>query len=321
MKAVIYRRYGPGSVELQEIPQPTLGAGEVLVRVRASSVNPVDWYGVYAPPFVRVLSRQLLRPKDPSLGFDLAGTVESVSEGVNAPRPGDDVFGSANGSWAEYAATPATRLARIPAGISFEEAAGVPVAGLTALQALRDHAAVEPGERVLINGASGGVGTYAIQIAKALGAEVTAVCSTGNVELARSLGADHVVDYTREDFTLLSEPHDVMIDIAGSRSFLRFRRVLTPDATVVVVGAKMSWSLLGPLKHMVGTSIQAIGRSQGVKVFMAKVETPDLSRVAELMQAGKVRTVIDRSYPLSEAVEALRYLGQRHAKGKIILSV
>lgn len=321
MKAVIYERYGPGSVEVQDVPTPAVGVDEVLVRVRASSVNPVEWYAVYAPPFVRVLSGQLLRPKDTSLGYDLAGTVETVGESVTELRPGDEVFGSASGSWAEYASTSADRLARIPGGISFEEAAGVPVAGLTALQALRDQAAVEAGQRVLINGASGGVGTYAIQIARALGAEVTAVCSTQNVELARSLGADSVVDYTREDFTRLRERHDVFIDIAGSRSFLRSRRTLTPEATVVVVGAKMSWSLLGPLKHMAGTFIQALGHSQKVKVFIAKVETQDLSLVAELMRAGKVRTVIDRRFQLSEAVEALRYLGQGHAKGKVILSV
>ena len=321
MRAVVYTRYGLDSVEVQEIPKPTAGAGEVLVGVRATSVNPVEWYSVYAPPFVRVVSRQLLRPRDPSLGFDLAGTVEAVGAGVTEVQPGDDVFGSANGSWADYATTTTDRLARIPAGVSFEEAAGVPVAGLTALQALRDQAGVEPGQRVLINGASGGVGTYAIQIAKALGAEVTAVCSTQNVDLARSLGADRVVDYTREDFTRGAERHDVMIDIAGSRSFVRCRRVLTPGATVVVVGAKMSWSVLGPLKHMVGALVQAVGRSQRVKVFVAKVETSDLAVVAGLMQAGKVRTVVDRRYELSQAVEALRYLGEGHARGKIILSV
>ncbi len=321
MKAVLYRRYGLQSVELQEIPRPTVGAGEALIRVRASSVNPADWYGVYAPPFVRVLSGQLRRPKDPSLGFDVAGTVEAVGEDVSELQPGDDVFGSADGAWAEYVTTATDRLARMPAGVSFEEAAGVPVAGLTALQALRDQAAVEPGQRVLINGASGGVGTYAVQIARASGAHVTAVCSTQNVELVRSLGAEHVVDYTRDDFTRLGERHDVMIDIAGSRSFLSSRRVLLPGATVVVVGAKMSWSMLGPLKHMAGTLIQAIGRSQTAKFFIAKVETRDLSTVAELMQAGKVRTVIDRRYELGQAVEALAYLGEGHAKGKIVLSV
>jgi NADPH:quinone reductase-like Zn-dependent oxidoreductase len=321
LKAIVYERYGLEAVELREVEKPLIGDDQVLVRVHASSVNPVEWYGVYAPPFVRVISRQLRRPKDPSLGVDLAGTVEAVGKDVTVFRPGDEVFGASDASWAEYAAAGATKLARKPANLSFEEAAGVPVAGLTALQALRDRGAVQPGQKVLINGASGGVGTYAIQIAKALGADVTAVCSTQNVELARSLGADRVVDYTREDFTQLAQRHDLIIDIAGSRSFAKLRRVLTRKGTVVVVGAKMKYSLLGPLKHMIGTLVEAIGRSQKAKLFMAEVKTPDLAYMGELIESGKVRSVIDRRYPLSDAVEALRYLGQGHAQGKIILSV
>jgi NADPH:quinone reductase-like Zn-dependent oxidoreductase len=321
MKAVVYERYGPDAVELREVAKPQVDDDQVLFRVHASSVNPVEWYGVYAPPFVRVISRQLRRPKDPSLGADLAGTVEAVGKDVTAFQPGDEVFGLSGASWAEYATAPATKLARKPANVSFEEAAGVPIAGLTALQALRDHGAVQPGQKVLINGASGGVGTYAVQIAKVLGADVTAVCSTQNVELARSLGADRVIDYTREDFTQLAERHDLIVDIAGSRSFWKLRRVLTPQGTVVVVGAKMKYSLLGPLKHMIGTLVEAIGRSQKAKVFMAEVTTADLAYVGELMESGKVRSVIDRRYPLSEAVEALRYLGEGHAQGKIVLSI
>jgi NADPH:quinone reductase-like Zn-dependent oxidoreductase len=321
LKAVVYERYGPEAVELREVEKPLTGDDQVLVRIRASSVNPVDWYGVYAPPFVRVISRQLRRPKDHNLGVDIAGTVEAVGKDVTTFRPGDDVFGSSDASWAEYAAVPAAKLARKPACMSFEEAAGVPVAGLTALQALRDHGAVQPGRKVLINGASGGVGTYAIQIAKALGAEVTAVCSTQHVELAHSLGADRVVDYTHEDFTRLDQRHDLVIDIAGSRSFAKLRRVLTPQATVVVVGARMKYSLLGPLKHMLGSVVEAVGRSQKVKLFLADVRTSDLAYMGELIESGKVRTVIDRRYPLSQAVEALRYLGQGHAQGKIVLSV
>jgi len=321
VKAIVYERYGPEAVELRDVAEPLVDDDQVLVRVHASSVNPVEWYGVYAPPFVRVISRQLRRPKDSSLGVDLAGTVEAVGEDVTAFRPGDEVFGASGASWAEYAAAPATKLARKPANVSFEEAAAVPVAGLTALQALRDHGGVQSGQKVLINGASGGVGTYAVQIAKTLGADVTAVCSTRNAELARSLGADRVVDYTFEDFTRLGERHDLIIDIAGSRSFAKLRRVLTPHATAVVVGAKMKYSLLGPLKHFAGTSVQAIGRSQQVKFFMAKVETADLAYMGELIASGKVQSVIDRRYQLSEAVEALRYLGEGHAQGKIILNV
>jgi NADPH:quinone reductase-like Zn-dependent oxidoreductase len=271
--------------------------------------------------FVRVISRQLRRPRDHSLGIDLAGTVEAVGGAVTAFRPGDDVFGSSGASWAEYAAAPAARLARKPASVSFEEAAGVPVAGLTALQALRDQGEMEPGQKVLINGASCGVGTYAVQIAKALGADVTAVCSTQNVELARALGADRVIDYTHEDFTQLAQRHDLLIDIAGSRSFAKLRGVLTPQATVVVVGATMKYSLAGPLKHMIGTRVEALGRSQKVKLIMAQVETSDLAYMAELMESGELRSVIDRRYPLSEAVDALRYLGQGHARGKIILCI
>lgn len=321
MKAMVCERYGPDAVELRDVPQPEVGDDQVLVRVRASSVNPAEWYGVYAPPFVRVFSRQLRRPKDPSVGFDVSGTIEAVGKDVTTLAPGDDVFGSATGAWAEQAVASATRLAPKPASVSFEEAAGVPIAGLTALQALRDKGGVQPGQRVLINGASGGVGTFAVQIAKALGADVTAVCSTRNVELVRSLGADRVVDYTREDFTRLGERYDVMIDVAGSRSFRRFRRVLTPEATVVIVGAKMSYSLLGPLKHIAGTMLQSIGRSQKVTFFVAEVNTDDLKFVAGLMESGAVRTVIDRRYELRDAVDALRYLGEGHAQGKVIVTV
>jgi NADPH:quinone reductase-like Zn-dependent oxidoreductase len=247
--------------------------------------------------------------------------VEAVGKNVTGVGPGDEVFGSSPASWAEYAAAPAARLARKPAAISFEEAAAVPVAGLTALLALRDQAAVEPGQKVLVNGASGGVGTYTVQVAKALGADVTAVCSTRNVELVRSLGADRVVDYTRDDFTRLGERHDAMIDIAGSRSFGKFRRVLTPNATVVLVGAKMSYSVLGPLKHIIGTRIRSLGRSQTAKFFIAKVETADLAYLGELMESGKVRSVIDRRYELAAAAEALRYLGEGHAQGKVVLEI
>ena len=210
----------------------------MLIRVQASSVNPAEWYGVTGPYFARLLGGGLRKPKSTSVGADLAGRVEAVGKDVTEFQPGDEVFGTSGAAWAEYAPAREARLVRKPANVSFEEAAAVPIAATTALQALRDKGRVQPGQKVLINGASGGVGTYAVQIAKSFGAEVTAVCSTGNVDLARSLGADHVIDYTQEDFTQLGERHDLMIDIAGSRSFRQFRRVLTPDATVVIVGAK-----------------------------------------------------------------------------------
>lgn len=321
MKAIVHERYGLDALELRELPTPDIGDDEVLVRVRAASVNPVEWYGVYGPPLVRVVSGGLRRPKNRHVGVDLAGTVEAVGKDVTDLGPGDEVFGASRAAWAELAPATAGRLARKPATISFEDAAAVPIAGLTALQAVRDHGAVQAGQKVLVNGASGGVGTFTVQVAKVFGAEVTAVCSTRNVDLARSLGADRVVDYTREDFTRLGERHDVMIDIAGSRSFSTFRDVLTPEARVVLVGAKMSNSVLGPLKHMIGTRLQAIGRSQRVKFFIAKTETADLSYMADLLESGKVRSVIDRRYELKDAVEALRHLGEGHARGKIVLDV
>ena len=231
------------------------------------------------------------------------------------------MFGTALGAWAEYARAREARLVPKPASVSFEEAASVPIAGITALQALRDHGRVQPGQKVLINGASGGVGTFAVQIAKSFGAEVTAVCSTRNVDLVRSLGADRVVDYTQEDFTRRGECHDLMLDIAGSRSFSEFRRVLTPDATAVLVGARMSSRGLGPLSHMIVTRLASLGRSQTATFFVAKITKEDLAVLRELLEAGKVRPVIDRRYELSQVPDALRYLGEGHARGKIVITM
>jgi NADPH:quinone reductase-like Zn-dependent oxidoreductase len=231
------------------------------------------------------------------------------------------VFGATLGAWAEYAPARDVRLVRKPANLSFEEAAAVPVAAITALQALRDHAGVQPGQKVLINGAAGGVGTFAVQIAKWFEADVTAVCSTGNVELIRSLGADRVIDYTQEDFTQLGERHDLMLDIAGSRSFSEFRRVLTPKATVVGVGAPMSNRGLGPLKHIIGTRLTSLGRGQRVINFVAKITKEDLGVMQELLAAGKVTSVVDRRYELSDVPAALRYLGTTHARAKVVITV
>jgi len=321
MNAIVCERYGIDALQLRELDKPTIEDHQVLVRVHASSVNPVEWYGVTGPFFLRLLGRALRKPKDTSVGADLAGRVEAVGKDVTEFQPGDEVFGTSGASWAEYAAAREPRLVRKPANVSFEEAAAVPVAALTALQALRDKGHVQPGQKVLINGASGGVGTYAVQLAKAFGADVTAVCSTGNVDVARSLGADRVVDYTKEDFTKRGERHDLMLDIAGSRPFRAFRRVLTPEATVVVVGAKFpSTKRLGPLSHMVGTFLAGLGRSQKVVFFVAKIEKDDLLVLQELLETGKVRSVIDRSYELREAADALRYLGEGHARGKVVLT-
>src|SRR6188472_3691536 len=317
MKAIVHERYGrPDVLQLRDVEMPVIEDEQVLVRVHASSANPIEWYSVTGLFLVRT-GDGLRRPKTTSVGGDLAGRVEAVGSGVTDFQPGDEVFGTGIGAWAEYSAARAIRLAQKPANVSFEEAAAVPVAGLTALQALRDQGEVEPGQKVLINGASGGVGTYAVQLAKWLGADVTAVCSTGNVELAASLGADRVVDYTREDFTRLSERHELMLDIAGSRSFLECRRVLTPDATVVLVGGPMTYRGLGPLPHIAAMMLKSKGRSQRVKFFTAKIEKADLAVLGELLETGKVRSVIDRRYELSRAPEALAYLGEGHARGKI----
>lgn len=321
MKAIVSERYGsPDLLELREVDMPVIEDHQLLVRVHASSVNPAEWYRVMGPFFARIPSG-LRRPKDSAVGADLAGRVEAVGKDVEEFQPGDEVFGTSGHSWAEYAAAREARLVPKPANLSFEEAAAVPIAAITALQALRDHGKVQPGQKVLINGASGGVGTFAVQLAKSFGADVTAVCSTRNVDLVRSLGADHVVDYTQEDFTRGDERHDLMLDIAGSRSFSDFRRVLTPRATVVLVGAPMSARGLGPLSHIIGTRLKSLGRSQTVTFFVAKITKEDLVFLQELLAAGTVTPVIDRRYELSQVPEALRYLGERHARGKVVITV
>jgi NADPH:quinone reductase-like Zn-dependent oxidoreductase len=321
MKAIAHERYGrPEVLKLRDVETPLIEDDQVLVRVHASSVNPVEWYGVTGPYFAR-LGNGLRIPESTAVGSDLAGRIEAVGRGVKDLQPGDEVFGTSGYSWAEYAPAREGKLALKPANLSFEEAAAVPIAALTALQALRDKGQVQPGQKVLINGASGGVGTYAVQIAKSFGADVTAVCSTRNMELVRSLGADRVVDYTREDFTKRGERHDLMLDIAGSRSFWAFRRALTPEATVVLVGGPMKYRGLGPLPHLAGTWLKSRARSQTVTFFLAKITTEDLTVMKELFEAGKVRSVIDRTYQLSEAVEALAYLGEGHARGKVVITV
>jgi len=321
MKAIVHERYGrPGVLELREVDMPVVGDDQVLVRVHASSVNPAEWYQVTGPLFARP-SSGLLKPKTKLVGTDLAGRVEAVGKAVEDFRPGDEVLGVAPGAWAEYAVAREARLAPKPANVSFEEAAAVPIAAITALQALRDHGNVQPGQKVLINGASGGVGTYAVQIAKVLGADVTAVCSTRNVEQARSLGADRVVDYTQEDFTRRGERHDVLLDIAGSRSFRKCKRVLTPEATVVLVGGKMTYRGLGPLPHLAGMFLASRFGSRKGKFFVAKLTAENLKFLADLMEAGKVRSVIDRRYELAQTGDALAYLGETHARAKVVITV
>jgi NADPH:quinone reductase-like Zn-dependent oxidoreductase len=312
MRAVVRDRYGLDAVELRELEAPETTAERVLVRVRAASVNPVEWYETAGRPYFIRPMLGVRRPRTNRIGSDFAGVIEST---------GEEVYGVANGTFAECVTARPDRIAPKPANLTFEEAAAVPIAAVTALQALRDKGGLQPGQHVLINGASGGVGTFAVQLAKSFGAEVTGVCSTDKAELARSLGADHVVDYTREDFTRGDRRYDLMVDIAGSRSFLECRRVLAPGATVVVVGGSKSNRPLGPLAHVIGSRLKAIGRSQSATFFVAQITTADLVFLKEQIEAGKLTPVIDRRYDLPETLAALRYLGEGHARGKIVISV
>ena len=320
MKAIVCSSYGrPDVLEVAEVEKPALADDLVLVKVRAASVNPADWYGVAGPLIVRP-STGLFKPRSDRTGIDFAGTVEAVGKDVTHVSPGDDVFGARSGALAEYVTVRDAVVAK-PANLTFEEAAAVPVAAITALQGLRDKGQLQAGQQVLINGASGGVGTFAIQIAKALGAEVTAVCSTGNVEQARSLGADHVVDYTREDFTRSDRRYDLLLDVAGGKSWSQLRRVLTQDATVVIVGAQKR-RLVGPIGHIVRLRVASLLRgSQKAVFFIAKTNRADMEILRELLETGKVKPVVDRKYELAETADAFRYLGEGHARGKVIVTV
>ncbi len=321
MKAIVHDTFGSPDVrELKELALPDVADDGVLVRVHAASVNPADWYGMTGRPWLARPAVGLRTPKETRIGVDFAGTVDAVGGEITQFKPGDEVFGGRTGALAEYVCCRGA-IALKPANVTMEEAAAVPVAGLTALQGLRDKGKLQPGQKVLINGASGGVGTFAVQIAKALGAEVTAVCSTGNVEIARSLGADHVVDYTREDFTRSDQRYDLLLDIAGSRSWSAYKRVLKPGAMLVVVGAPKGTRLLGPLSHIARMRLASVGNSRTVVFFIAKMSKPDMAYLGELLESGAVKPVIDRRYELSDAADAFRYLGEGHAQGKIVVTV
>ena len=320
MKAFVYERYGsPEVLELREIEKPIPSDEEVLVRVHATSVNPVEWHTMTGL-FLARLTGGLLKPKETRLGVDFAGVVEAVGKNVKDFQIGDEVFGGRNGAFAEYVCV-RKAIALKPTNISFQQAAALPVAALTALQGLRDHGKIRPGSKVLINGASGGVGTFAVQIAKALGAEVTAVCSTPNVELAKSLGADQVVDYTKEDFTRSGQRYDLLLDIAGSRSWSQYKRILTKDAILVIVGAKTKNRIIGPLNHVINLKLASLGASQKVAFFIAQFKREDFAVLRELVETGKVTPVIDRQYEFDELPEAMRYLGTGHARGKIVVTM
>lgn len=319
MKAIVFRRYGsPDVLELADVEEPVVADDGVLVRVRAASVNALDWHRMRGEPLVGRLGDGLRRPKDGALGVDVAGHVEAVGRNVTELRPGDEVFGARTGAFAEYVS--GRTFVPKPAGLTFEEAAAIPVAATTALLGLRDRGALQSGQRVLINGASGGVGTFAVQIARALGARVTAVCSTPNVEMVRSLGADRVIDYTREDFTRSVEPYDLILDIAGSRPLLACRRVLAARGTLVVVGGPGGrW--LKPVDRMVKAAVLSRFGSQRMVPFLAQITRDDLMVLKELIDAGKVTPVIDRTYPLRDVPDAIRYLEAGHARAKVVISV
>jgi NADPH:quinone reductase-like Zn-dependent oxidoreductase len=322
MKAIVQDRFGsPDVLELREIDKPEVGDDDVLVRVHAASVNPADWYAMAGIPYVAPPQMGLRKPRSNRLGIDLAGVVAAVGRNVARLKAGDEVFGGGTGALAEYVAVPEDGLVLKPANLSFGQAAAVPVAALTALQGLRDKGQLQPGQQVLINGASGGVGTFAVQIAKSFGVDVTGVCSTRNVEMVGSLGADQVIDYTQEDFTRRDRRYDLLLDVAGSRSWSACRRVLNPQATLVMVGAPKGNPLMGPLGHIVKVRLASLRASQRVVFFISKLNNQDLHVLRELLEAGTVTPVVERSYPLDEAADTLRYLGEGHAQGKLVIIV
>jgi NADPH:quinone reductase-like Zn-dependent oxidoreductase len=322
MKAIVYYQYGsPDVLKLEEIDKPTPKEDEVLVRVYASSVNPAEWYSMTGLYIAR-LGAGLLKPKETRLGTDFAGVVEAVGAQVTQFQPGDEVFGARHGAFAEYVCVGAERaVVRKPANVTFAQAAAVPLAALTALQGLRDYGQLQAGQQVLSNGASGGVGAFAVQIAKALGAEVTGVCSTRNVERVRSLGADHVIDYTREDFTRSTRRYDLFLDNAGSRSWAECQRVLQPKANFVIVGGPKGNRWIGPLSRVINVRLAGLWASQKVTFFVAKLTKADLTILQEMMATGKVTPAIDRQFPLSESAEAMRYLGTGHAQAKVVITM
>jgi NADPH:quinone reductase-like Zn-dependent oxidoreductase len=319
MKAILHKKYGsPDVLELGEIDKPVPKDDQVLVRVRAVSLNRADWYGLTGTPLVARPMTGLRAPKGHLFGADFAGIVEAVGPAVTDLEVGDEVFGGQHGSLAEYVAT--SVAAPKPANLTLEEAAAIPISGLTALQGLRDHGQLRSGEQVLVIGASGGVGTFAVQIAKAFGGEVTAVCSTANLEQARSLGADHVSDYTREDFTRDDRCYDLVLDVSGGKSWRALKRVLKPKARVVIVGGPMSrW--LGPLAHLAGMKLGALRSSQTAPFFVCKFKREDLETLRELIEAGKVKPVVQQRFDLSELSEALGLLGEGHAQGKLVVAI
>jgi NADPH:quinone reductase-like Zn-dependent oxidoreductase len=323
MKAIVRDTYGSADVlELRDINEPVAEHDEVLVRVHAAGVDQGVWHVMAGLPYpIRLAGYGLRAPKTAVLGADVAGVVEAVGSDVTRFRPGDEVFGIAKGSYAEYARAREDKLAHKPANLAFEQAAVVAISGLTALQGLRDHAKVRPGQEVLIIGASGGVGTYAVQVAKALGAEVTGVCSTTKIGMVRSIGADHVIDYAREDFAQGERRYDVILDIGGNSSLSRLRRALTPKGTLVIAGGETDGRWLGGTDRQLRALLLSPFVGQKLGTFVSRENHEDMIVLKDLIEAGKVAPVIDRTYPLSEVPEAIRYMRDGRARGKVVISV
>ena len=323
MKAAVYTRYGPPDVvQIAEVEKPVPKDDEVLIRVRAASVNPADWRLMRGVPHIfrmvfRLRSPTAAEPGRP--GHDVAGQVEEVGRNVTQFKPGDEVFGACRGACAEYACTSEARAVRKPENVTFEQAASVPVAAITALQGLRDKGGIQPGQKVLVNGAAGGVGTFAVQIAKSFGAEVTGVCSTRNVDMVRSIGADRVIDYTHEDFTKSGQRYDLILDCVGNHSLSACRRVLNAKGICVIAGAPKEPGIF--LARFISAPVLSWFVSQKFVMFIAKLSKEDLTILQELMKSGKVTPVIDKRYSLSEVREALRYLEEGHARGKVVITV
>src|SRR2546425_4820460 len=326
MKAIVYCDYGVANLKLEDVEKPVPNDDQILVKVHAVSVNPYDWHFIEGTPkFIRAMIGGLRKPKDTRLGVDFAGTVETVGKSVTQYKPGDEVFGGREGAFAQYVCRRAVgSVALKPAGLTFEQAASINIAGITALQGVRDKGKVQPGQKVLINGASGGVGTFAVQLAKNFGAEVTGVCSTRNVELVQSLGADHVIDYTKEDFTKGDQHYDVILDNVANHSLSECRRVLTPKGIYVMIGGGgvNEQGLVGALGKALKAALFSKFVSQKMGMMMADPSTKDLTLLADMMQSGKIKPVIDRTYKsLSEVPDAIRYLEEGHARGKVVITV
>lgn len=314
MKAIVYTKYGPPDVlQLKEVEKPIPKDHEVLIKVQAASVNPFDWHFMRGTPYLVRIQAGILKPKDNAVGVDVSGVVEAVGKDVKEFQSGDEVFGSCNGAFAEYVSASEKGLVKKPDNLTFEQAASVPVAAFTALQGLRDKGQIQPGQKVLINGASGGVGTFAVQIAKSFGAEVTGVCSTRNVDMVRSIGADFVIDYTQEDFTQSAKHYDLIFDTVGNRSLSNCRRILSSNGILVIVG--------GPMNRALRASVMSRFVSQKMLMFMALRSKKDLIVMHDLLVSGKVTPVIDRRYSLNEVPQAIRYLEEGHARGKVIITM